>query len=191
MAKEPAETKKSSNPKILLFSIIGIVIIIAIVAVVSTMNLATPPENNGGITDNEVVIGEITTFRDTGDTIELQDGKPVIRLFSTTWCSHCTWVKETYDKVVNEYVAAGKIVAYHWELDIRDDALTPQNEGSVPGTELAVNSKFNPQGYVPHYVFGGKYVRIGNGYETQDDLVAEEAEFRGVIEALLEEANQQ
>lgn len=35
--------------------------------------------------------------------------------------------------------------------------------------------------------FGCKYYRIGNGHETTDDLVAEEAEFMAVIEELLSE----
>ena len=132
---------------------------------------------------------EITTFQDSGNAIELIDGKPVIRMFSTTWCPHCNWVGPAYEKVVEEYVDAGKIVAYHWELDTGDDTLTPEAEGEVPSSEMAVYSTFNPRGSIPTFVFGGKYWRIGNGHERQSDLNAEEAEFRAVIEKLIADSS--
>ena len=127
----------------------------------------------------------IATFQDSGKDIELIDGKPVIRLFSTTWCSHCKWITSTYEEVVQEYADQGKIVAHHWELDVNDDTLTPESEGVVPESELAVYKEFNPRGSIPTFVFGGKYWRIGNGYESAGDLAAEEAEFRAVIEKLI------
>jgi thiol-disulfide isomerase/thioredoxin len=127
----------------------------------------------------------ITTFIDSGQQACLEAGKPVIRLFSTTWCPHCTWVSDTFESTVNEYVEQGRIVARHWELDINDDTLTPEAEGAVPQEELAIYQQFNPRGSIPTFVFGCKYYRIGNGHERQGDLAAEEAEFRAVIEALL------
>ncbi len=144
-------------------------------------------------------ITEITTFSKTNDQIETLDGKPVIRLFSTTWCPHCKWIKETFDETVQEYVAAGKIVARHWEVDLKDDALSPVIEGAIPESEYAVFTKFNPDQRIPTFVFGGKYYRVGNGYEMQGDaadpgsvqsrqhLEQEKQEFKAVIEALLKE----
>lgn len=145
-------------------------------------------------------VGTMGTFTDSGDEIELVDGKPVIRLFTTTWCPHCTWIKETYDGVVKEYVDAGKIVAYHWEIDTGDDTLTEEIESEIPSTEDAVYRKFNPRGSIPTFVFGGKYYRVGNGFEGPGDtanptseqslanLAKEAAGFRAAIEALIEEA---
>ncbi|MBU4332538.1 thioredoxin family protein [Patescibacteria group bacterium] len=127
----------------------------------------------------------IDTFMDSGEPACKESGKPVIRLFSTTSCPHCTWIKETFDELMREYMTRGKIIAYHWELDMNDNTLTQTPETSVPTAELAIYRKFNPEGYVPTFVFGCKYWRIGNGYESQQDLVAEEAEFRAVIEELL------
>ncbi|MCK5615716.1 hypothetical protein KAR91_78360, partial [Candidatus Pacearchaeota archaeon] len=112
-----------------------------------------------------VLPSEITTFTDSGNEIETIDGKPVIRLFSTTWCPHCKWITETYESTVQEYVDRGEIVAYHWELDINDDTLTAEVEGSVPAGEMAVYREFNPRGSIPTFVFGNKYFRIGNGHE--------------------------
>ncbi len=131
---------------------------------------------------------DIQTFTDSGNDVELVDGKPVIRLFSTTWCSHCGWAGPTYDEVVKEYVDDGKIVAYHWQLDINDNTLTEGTEGEIPESELAIYKEFNPRGSIPTYVFGGKYYRIGNGFERTGDLESEENEFRAVIEQVIKDA---
>ncbi len=130
-------------------------------------------------------IGEIKTFTNTGGNICYQNGKPVIRLFSTTWSPHYNWIKDTYDKVAKEYMDEGKIVAYHWQLDTGDNTLTPEKEDSVPESEMKIYEQFNPEGSIPTFVFGCKYYRIGTGYERQDDLVAEENEIRTVIESLI------
>lgn len=130
---------------------------------------------------------EIKTFSATNNAVCKEDGKPIIRLFSTTWCPHCQWIKDTFDSTVQEYVAAGKIVAYHWEIDIDDDTLTTEIETEVPQSELAIFEEFNPRRSIPTFVFGCKYYRIGNGYESQNDLEAEIGEFKAVIEALLQE----
>jgi len=128
---------------------------------------------------------EIKTFEETGDEICEEDNKPVIRLFSTTWCPHCQWIKDAFDKVAKEYSDKGEIIAYHWELDIGDNILTAEQEKEVPETENAIYQKYNPSGSIPTFVFGCKYSRIGNGYERENDLSKEEAEFRAVIEELL------
>ena len=133
---------------------------------------------------------EIKTFSLVDGPVETIDGKPVIRLFSTTWCPHCVWIKDTYDRVAKEYMDAGKIVAYHWEMDTGDNTLTPEVETSVPASEQAVFQKFNPNNSIPTFVFGGKYWRIGNGYERNqtNGLELEEKEFRAVIDELIKEA---
>jgi thiol-disulfide isomerase/thioredoxin len=130
----------------------------------------------------------ITTFKSVEGTACKENGKPVIDLFSTTWCPHCQWIKPTYDRVAKEYVDQGKIVAHHWELDTGDDTLTTAVETKVPDSELAVYNQINPKGTIPTFVFGCKYYRIGTGYEKTNDLNAEEKEFRAVIEELIKTA---
>ena len=130
---------------------------------------------------------DVKTFRKTNDDICTTDGKPVIRLYSTTGCPHCVWIKETYDSVAKEYADAGKIVAHHWELDTNDDTLSKEAEGSIPPEEFVLYQKYNPSGGVPTFVFGCRYVRVGNAYERANNLTAEEQEFRNVIEALVRE----
>lgn len=127
------------------------------------------------------------TFDAINSEICTEDGKPVIRLFSTTWCPHCVWISDTFDTVVKRYVDEGLIVAHHWEVDTGDDTLTDQIEDGVPVSEMDIFDEFNPQGSIPTYVFGCKYYRIGNGYEQENDLASEAAEFEEVIEELLDE----
>jgi hypothetical protein len=81
----------------------------------------------------------------------------------------------------------GKITAYHWELDSRDNTLTEAIEKQVPNAEGMLFEQFNPGGGVPTYVFGCKYVRIGNAYEREGDagLLKEEMEFRKIIDELI------
>ena len=143
----------------------------------NTDNTSTDPSNNepSGIMSFESVSGDICR----------EDGKPIIRLFSTTWCPHCQWIADTFDDVVQMYVDDGLIVAHHWELDIGDDTLTSQVEQAVPDDEIAVFLEFNPQESIPTFVFGCKYYRIGTAYERENDLDSEAAEFKAVIEALL------
>jgi thioredoxin-related protein len=121
-----------------------------------------------------------------------EQGKPIIRLFSTTACPHCLWVKDTFDSVAQEYVDSGQIVAYHWELDIKDDTLTEKDERYVMDSEVDLFADFNPRFTVPTFVFGCKYYRVGNGYyenpnKKEEILELEELEFRAVILELINE----
>ena len=126
----------------------------------------------------------ITTFKETGESIcENEEGLPIIRLFATSWCPHCQWVKETYNSVVKEYVEQGKIEAYHWVMDMDIDDLSGKK--GIPESEQAIFKYYNEKGSIPTFVMGCKYMRIGNGYETQNNLAAEEEEFRLVIEDLI------
>lgn len=115
------------------------------------------------------------------------EGKPIIRLYSTTVCPHCRWINSTFNGVMDEYVKAGKIVAMHWDVDIGNNQFTPARETKVPQEEVTLMDDFNPGLSVPTFVFGCKYYRVGNAFETQDNLDAEAAEFKAVIEKLLKE----
>jgi thiol-disulfide isomerase/thioredoxin len=126
---------------------------------------------------------QIKTFQATGDELCTENGKPLVMLFSTTWCGHCAWIKDTFDSTVKEY--EGKIAAYHWQIDTGDNTLSSIIESEVPKSYLDIYRKYNPRGSIPTFVFGCEYTRIGNGYGRENDLKAEAAEFRAVIEALL------
>lgn len=124
----------------------------------------------------------------------LQDGKPLVYLFATTWCPHCKWIKETYTNVVQDYSAQGKIVASLWNIDIGDNVFTEEKEQVLPRDERITLQEFNPQQTIPTFVFGCKYYRVGNVFEgkgsDEQALAAEEKEFRAVIDKLLSEVEE-
>ncbi|UCE73894.1 MAG: hypothetical protein JSV56_12880, partial [Methanomassiliicoccales archaeon] len=136
---------------------------------------------------NPQTIVKYGSFNVGQQEIEYENGKPVIRLFSTTWCPHCRWIRDTFDNVAREYIQSGQVVAYHWELNTGDNTLTNNKETDVPQSERDIFNTFSPDLSVPTFVFGGKYWRIGNAYENQNDLLAEENEFRTIIEKLIQD----
>lgn len=127
------------------------------------------------------------SFDATNDELcTTEDGKPIIRMFSTTWCPHCKWITTSFEKAIAPFVESGQIVAYHWELDVNDNTLTPEVETEIPEEELAIYQKYNPKGSIPTFVFGCKYARIGNGYEGEDGGEDKEfSEFTQIIEELV------
>lgn len=137
------------------------------------------------VAQNPANVTGVNTYSEKAEAeICKENGKPVVYLFSTTWCPHCQWIKDAFDEVVKKYVADGKIAAYHWDVDINDNTLTAEKETAVPAKDLAIYREFNPGGSIPTFVFGCKYFRIGNGYEQQQDLDAEKAEFEALIKDL-------
>lgn len=137
---------------------------------------------------SKIVPTVITTFQTIPNAqICTQEGKPIIRLYSTTWCPHCQWINDTFNGVAKEYADSGKIVAMHWEVDKKDDQFTSKLDGEFPAAELEIFQSVNENGTIPTYVFGCKYFRVGNGFETQNDLDAEAGEFKAVTEKLLNE----
>jgi len=171
-------TIKKSTLWILLFAILFVLVIIALLT--GFFGLRT----TGGVSGKSVLV-EGSTFSDTGDNI-LRDsnGKSYVILFSTTWCPHCVWIKDTFDSLSQEDFASS-VNIQHWELDKGDNTLTPEIETEVPKEILDIYNKYNPQGSIPTFVFGGKYIRVGNGYESQKDLAAEKQDFELVIGKLL------
>jgi parvulin-like peptidyl-prolyl isomerase/thiol-disulfide isomerase/thioredoxin len=128
------------------------------------------------------------TFRDTGEgTCTNDEGQPIVILFSTSRCSHCEWIGETFDSAVMEYVEMGLIEAHHYNMDTDTDLLTPNLETGIPKRYLKIMEQGDPEGYVPYFSFGCRYDRTGTGYERQDDLFAEEMEMRKVLNALVRE----
>ena len=139
-------------------------------------------------------VGETTNvFKGrAGAEICTEGGKPVVYEFYTTTCPHCTWVKDSFTEVMQEYIDEGKIVAYQWALDKNDDALTEEAETEVPDDAIAVYTDFNSRGSVPTFVFGCKYYRIGSGYERVDNgKELEKQEFRQLLDMIIEEAGGQ
>jgi parvulin-like peptidyl-prolyl isomerase len=123
------------------------------------------------------------TFKETGEPLCTEEGKPVVRMYSLSTCSHCQWIDDTFNGLASVY--ANKIAVEHWQLDTGDNTLTVEKEAQVPADEKALFEKYSPSKHVPLFVFGCSHVRIGNGYEQSDDLAKEEAEMRQVLDKLL------
>jgi len=123
------------------------------------------------------------TFTEYDTEVCKQDGKPVVYLFSTTWCPHCQWVAETFDNWAKEN--SDKAAVYHWQIDTKDNTITSEVETEIPSDILAVYNKFNPDGSIPTFVFGCRYSRVGNGYESESDLTKEKASFDSVLGELI------
>ena len=84
----------------------------------------------------------------------------------------------------------GLIVGAHWDIDSAsksDNQVTPSVEGAFPPAELSLFQSINPNGTIPTFLFGCKYYRVGNAYETQNDADAEAGEFKAVINKLLDD----
>ena len=134
------------------------------------------------------VQGEPTSFKSVNASVCTENGKPIVRMFSTTWCPHCKWVKPAFIDTVKHYTETGDIVAYLWELDTGDNVLTTPVEASVPASEKTIYNEFNPTGSIPTFVFGCKYYRIGNAFESENNLDKEVEEFKKVLKKIVEES---
>ncbi|UCF07358.1 MAG: hypothetical protein JSW28_06805, partial [Thermoplasmata archaeon] len=181
--------KTKTIGKLLVAVMLAVFLVMALPANVSADDSCGSDEadSSGEETENELqILGKEGTFNVGSGKLYYENGKPVIRYFGTTWCPHCKWIRDTFDKVALEYVQKGQIVAYHWELDTKDNRLTDDIETEIPQSEWDILRTFSPEYKVPTFVFGGKYWRVGNGYERMDNLKAEENEFRTIIEKLIE-----
>jgi len=128
---------------------------------------------------------ELKTFSTTSDKVCKENGLPIVRLFTTSDCPQCVWIKDTFDSLATEYIASEEIVAYHWDFDTGDNTLTEETETSVPNSEKSIYKRYNDKRSVPTFIVGCKYIRIGTGYYPEDDLKLEEKELRTVIEAVI------
>jgi len=146
-----------------------------------------PVASGGPTTEPVTAAGVKTSNLKANAEVCKQDGKPIVYLFSTNTCPHCQWIKDTFDGWAKKN--ADKIVAYHWEVDSGDNTLTSAVETTVPADQQALYDEFSwdsgRNGYVPTFVFGCKYFRVGNGYESAKDLNAEVAEYDAALNDLL------
>jgi len=160
-------------------------------AVTSGKDIRESEINSQGSQKNAKIISsgdKFKTFVKMGvDICTNDEGLPIVILFSKSDCSHCEWVDETFDTVVMEYVKRGLIEAHHYDIKTKDDLLTPDIETKIPLKHLKMRDQSGPGAPVPYFNFGCRYDRIGNGYESQDDPIAEEMEMRNVIDTLLTE----
>ncbi|MBN1905243.1 MAG: peptidylprolyl isomerase [Deltaproteobacteria bacterium] len=131
-------------------------------------------------------VKQYSTFKVTGkDIYRNSKGQPVIIMFSHIGCSFCKWIEETFDDTVMDYIKKGLIEAHHYDIQTKDDLLTPETENDIPEQYVKLFNYENPNRSTPSFNFGGMYYRLGAGYFDQDDLYAEEMEMRQIIDDLI------
>ena len=194
------------KPKMIRFSFLLLVMVIGFMTIVATGGGGGGGGGSDSSSDDsddsddsadstidpyEIVPSTITTFDyvDDGD-ICMEDGKPVIRMYSSSTCPYCAWDAGAFNPVVERYVDDGLIVAHHWEIwnlntGAGDDLLTDEIENTIPESELEIFETFDPEYLTPYFVFGCKYTRTGAARYSYG-LNAEAAEFMAVIEELLD-----
>ncbi|MBD3164818.1 hypothetical protein GF323_06485 [Candidatus Woesearchaeota archaeon] len=126
-------------------------------------------------TGAEKIIGN--EFKDTGDEVCFEGGKPIIRRYTSSNCAKCREVESAFRQAAEEF----DVVVKEWELDTGDNLNTAETESAMPKYEYEILREYNPGAAVPAYVFGCKYARIGN---ANLDLDKEELVFRQTLERL-------
>lgn len=126
--------------------------------------------------------GKLSSFTQYENETCEKDGKPIVVMFSATWCPHCKWAGENF----NDWASKQEDVeVYRYEIDTGDNPFTDEKETEVPEQMLKLYRTFNPSQTIPTYIFGCKYGRIGNGYEGESDgLEKEIADYDKAVEAL-------
>jgi len=104
---------------------------------------------------------------------------PIIRVYTSSSCIKC----QNSLNVLADAVDDMEVILYAWELDTGDNLMTEELEESMPKEEFDILLRYNEKAAVPSYVFGCKYVRIGNLFEDFD-AESEYQEFRGILERL-------
>lgn len=125
-------------------------------------------------------LGTFETFTEYDNGLCTENGKPVVFMFSATWCPHCQWVGDTFNSWAKEQK---DVVVYRYEVDTDENPLT--GEKGIPDEHMNIYKEFNPNQSIPTFVFGCKYSRIGNGYESEDNLQKEVDTFNAVISKIL------
>lgn len=143
-------------------------------------------DNSAGPETEPITNLEINTFELKKDAqICREDGRPVVYLFTASSCPHCEWIGETFNQTVSVWQKNGQIKAYNFDVETGDDLLTEEIETELPASAISVLNEFEPQGYIPVFVFGCKYFRVGNGYEQEGSLANEIKEFTAVIKEII------
>ena len=102
----------------------------------------------------------LKNFKETGDEVCMKD-KPVIRLYTTSWCNSCNSSIVVFNNLIKGYFDDNKVTALEWSLDTGDNLLTLKKENGVPEEEVQIFKKYSPDSFVPALIMGCKYIMVG------------------------------
>lgn len=98
------------------------------------------------------VLGELAStvggFLITEDELCQEDGKPVVYLFGSSSCPHCSWEHPIFEKVTAKFADQ---ISVHDNMDTQDDMDVFQKYSQIN------------RGAIPFMVLGCRYVRVGSG----------------------------
>lgn len=86
----------------------------------------------------------IGSFVVSPETVCLEGGKPVVYFFGSQTCPHCKWEHPIVQKVAKQFEG---LISFHDNYD--------------NGKDQEVFSKYSVDGYIPAFVIGCKYYRVG------------------------------
>lgn len=132
---------------------------------------------------------------DTGGQICLEQEKPQIVVYATPRCPHCIWLMPKLLPLFKEYEDEAHIEVWEYDGSINfnltevnnsnfnmtkifyngkvgawDNLLTEEIEEKIPLEKLDLFFEVNPKITTPTIVFGCRYVKIGNHYESENDI---------------------
>ncbi len=109
----------------------------------------------------EVTVGG---FSVSEDPVCEDNGKPIIYMFGSSGCPHCTWLHPVFDNIKQNF---GDLISVHDNMDESE-------------ADREVYNKYGT-GYIPMTVIGCKYYRTGTNNERTDDIKLEEDEITALI----------
>jgi hypothetical protein len=115
----------------------------------------------------------LRSFEMTDDEICKMEEKPIVRMYTTSFCDVCNESVELFQDSVVNFVIDESVQAQHWSLDTGDNLLTIKKEEAVPKEEYELFKKYSPNSLVPTVVIGCKYKHVGKfGIEERDEFEA-------------------
>lgn len=107
----------------------------------------TPTPSEEGVVLEELA-STIGRFLITEDELCQEDGKPLIYMFGSSGCPHCTWEHPIFEKVTAKFA---DLISVHDNMDTQNDTDVFQKYSQIN------------QGGIPFLVLGCRYVRVGSG----------------------------
>jgi thiol-disulfide isomerase/thioredoxin len=90
----------------------------------------------------------IGAFSVTEEDICTENGRPLVYMFGSSNCPHCTWEHPIFEEVTAEFTNQ---ISLHDNMDTQDDMEVFQRYSQIN------------QGGIPFIVLGCRYVRVGSG----------------------------
>lgn len=169
----------------------GFLIFVTIIALVlGGIMVFSPGKETSNKNESTSTYEKFEGFDIKGESVCKKDGKPIVYVISTTTCPHCIYIKDTFVKWGKDN--SDKLDVQLWVFDGKspdsaDNLITDEIETSISNEAMQVYEKMNPDGTVPTFIFGCKYVRVGNGFEGENDLNKEVEAYNKIKEKILSE----